>query len=133
MYVYEIRNREGKIMPIAAIDFDGTLCENAYPKIGAPKWEVINKVKILKKDGWQLILWTCREEDNLVSAIDWCKSVGLEFDAVNDEVPEIKELFASGSMYRTILLREATRCGAKIYADIYLDDKNVTLEEFLRD
>ena len=28
-----------------AIDFDGCLCVNAYPRIGAPNWAVIAKAK----------------------------------------------------------------------------------------
>lgn len=30
---------------IIAIDFDGCLCENDWPRIGAPNWNVILRVK----------------------------------------------------------------------------------------
>ena len=41
---------------IYAVDFDGTLCKNIYPKIGDAKEEVINYVKDLKDNGNKLIL-----------------------------------------------------------------------------
>ena len=34
---------------IIAVDFDGTLCENKYPKIGKPRTPIINAVKEEKK------------------------------------------------------------------------------------
>ena len=45
----------------------------------------------------------------LENAVDWCISQGLEFDAINENVPEIIERFGSNSR--------------KIYADLYFDDK----------
>lgn len=75
-----------------AIDFDGCLCSNAYPEIGAPHWDVIAKAKLEQKNGAGLILWTCRKERLLQEAIEACSIWGLEFDAVNDSLPEwIKE------------------------------------------
>ena len=44
-----------------AIDFDGTLCENNYPDIGEPNWNVIYQAIQEQKHGAGLILWTCRE------------------------------------------------------------------------
>ena len=49
-------------MLVFAIDFDGTLCENAYPGIGKPKLDVIAYIRDLKYQGHKLILNTCREE-----------------------------------------------------------------------
>ena len=42
-----------------------------------------------------MILWTCREGKELEDAVAACKAVGLEFDAVNDNVPELKEAFGT--------------------------------------
>lgn len=33
-------------MKAIAIDFDGCLCDNAYPAIGAPHWGVIARAKL---------------------------------------------------------------------------------------
>lgn len=45
---------------IIAIDFDGTIVENNYPDIGAPRLPVINAIKALQSQGHEFILWTCR-------------------------------------------------------------------------
>ena len=42
---------------------------------------------------------------------------GLEFDAVNENLPEINELFGGDCR--------------KIYADVYLDDKSARPEEVI--
>lgn len=44
-----------------AIDFDGCLCTNEYPKIGKPILHVIDEAKKQQAKGAGLILWTCRE------------------------------------------------------------------------
>ena len=68
---------EKKRAPILAVDFDGTLCESAYPDIGKPYQETIDEVIQYKKDGWKLILWTCRCGKRLEEAVRWCEEHGL--------------------------------------------------------
>ena len=93
-----------------AVDFDGTLCTNAWPNIGEPHRIVIERLKLhQRKHGVKLILWTCREGMALVEAITWCAQHGLFFDAVNDNLPEHKERFGGNCR--------------KIFADYYIDDK----------
>ena len=100
---------------IIAVDFDGTLCENKWPKIGPPRAWLIRYLEFLKSKGHKIILWTCRTGDKLDAAVKWCKKFDLEFDAVNENLPEIIEAFGSDTR--------------KIYADCYLDDLNITLEQ----
>jgi hypothetical protein len=100
---------------IYAIDFDGTLAENAWPEIGQPKAEIIDYVKQLKSDGHKLILWTCREDERLAQAVKWCADQGITFDAVNDNLPELNELYGNNSR--------------KIGADYYVDDKNLFVSD----
>ena len=94
---------------IIAVDFDGTLCIQNYPNIGEANTELINALIVRKQAGDKLILWTCREETLLENAVAWCKQQGLEFDAVNDNLEEIKVKYQHNSR--------------KITADIYIDDK----------
>ncbi len=94
---------------IIAVDFDGTLCADRYPEIGRANEDVIQYLKHMKQRGSKLILWTCRCSQPLEHALDWCLTQGLEFDAVNENVPEIIERYGSNSR--------------KIYADLYFDDK----------
>lgn len=96
-----------------AVDFDGTLCENKWPKIGEPKRNVIDYLKRQQEDGCQLILWTCRTNKELDDAVAWCKEQGLEFDAVNQNTKESIEIFG-----------EDTR---KVFAHEYIDDHNAVL------
>ena len=44
-----------------AVDFDGTLCADAFPEVGAPNRAVIDYVKRLAADGSKIILYTSRE------------------------------------------------------------------------
>lgn len=100
-----------KSVKIIAVDFDGTLCENSWPEIGEPNEELIEYLRNRKKDGDKLILWTCRVEDMLQKAVEWCKERNLVFDAVNENLPEIIENFGSDTR--------------KIFANEYIDDRNI--------
>lgn len=80
---------------VIAIDFDGTLCENKWPEIGAPIIEVIEAAKREKANGSQLILLTMREGRLLDEALMACKQWGLTFDAVNDNTKEWKVAYGN--------------------------------------
>ncbi len=95
---------------IYAVDFDGTLCANAFPEIGEPNIALINHLIKRRNQGNKIILWTCRTEQKRNEAVEWCRSHGLEFDAVNENLPEILEAW-DGNESR------------KIFADVYIDDK----------
>lgn len=96
-----------------AIDFDGCLFEAAWPSIGAPNLDVIQAARWEKENGAALILWTCRSGRPLEEAIAACRQYGLEFDAVNANLPE--RLQAYGVDCR------------KVEADEYWDDRAVCM------
>lgn len=96
---------------IIAVDFDGTLCENMWPGIGAENTPIIKELIERKEDGDKVILYTCRTGNLLDAAVLWCKARGLEFDAVNENLPE-QIAFYGGDC-------------RKISADEYWDDKSV--------
>lgn len=97
---------------VIAVDFDGILTrEDKYPNIGALNVKMILLLKRLRENGIQLILWTCRTDDDLTEAVETCREIGLEFDAINTNVPEV--------------VAKGWGKGPKVYADIYLDDKAV--------
>lgn len=96
---------------IIAVDFDGTLCENKWPEIGEPNVELIQYLIMMKKTlGARLILWTCRVGDMLDKAVEWCSKLGLEFDAINANLPDIIKEFGSDTR--------------KVFANLYIDDRN---------
>lgn len=78
---------------VIAVDFDGTLFENAWPGIGAPRVNVIAAALREQQNGAALILWTCRTGEALRAALEACEAQGLHFDAVNDSLPEWKDSF----------------------------------------
>ena len=100
---------------IIAVDFDGTLCTNKFPYIGEELPGIIEDLKNLRQMGNKLILWTCRRDELLQVAIEWCSKRGLEFDAVNDNIPENILEFGGNTK--------------KVFAHYYLDDRNATLKE----
>ena len=106
---------------IIACDFDGTLCMHEYPKIGKPRFPLIFKLIERKKSGDKIILWSCRAGADLEDAVAWCAGFGLVFDAVNRDVIEI------------INGRFGVNKSIKVYADIYLDDKNYDIEDFINE
>lgn len=114
--------KEIKKKLVIAVDFDGTLCEFAFPKIGKQndhQKELMNRLIELKKEGHKLILWTNRGDNKeypvLTEAINWCKNKGLEFDSINENIPNQKKL----SGY-----------SPKVMADIYIDDKAINIKDW---
>ena len=71
-----------------AVDFDGTLCYSKWPELGQPNQALIEYLQEWKRNGNKLILWTCRAGEALSKAVEWCREQNLEFDAVNDTLPE---------------------------------------------
>ncbi|NJW51900.1 BT0820 family HAD-type phosphatase [Salinimicrobium oceani] len=98
-----------KLLTIA-VDFDGTLVENQYPKIGKPILFAFETLKKLQNDGHQIILWTYRSGAKLDEAVAFCRSKGISFYAINKSYPEEE--------YDNYMSR-------KILADIFIDDRNI--------
>ena len=96
---------------VIAVDFDGTLCENKWPKIGEPNTVLIEQLIDEQKNGTALILFTCREKRMLSDAVKWCKAQGLTFDCVNKNLKERIRAYKGDCR--------------KISADLYIDDRSV--------
>ncbi len=93
-----------------AVDFDGTIVEDAYPQIGKPQLFAFDTLKKLQEKGHRLILWTYRHGRALDEAVAFCKENGITFYAVNKSFPE--EEFD-------------TKYSRKINADLFIDDRNI--------
>lgn len=94
-----------------AVDFDGTIVEHEYPKIGAEIPFAIDTLKKLQKEHHRLILWSVREGALLEEALEYCRRRGLEFYAANKDYPE--ETAADNKYSR------------KLKADLFIDDRNL--------
>lgn len=104
---------------IAKIDFDGTIVDHCFPRIGEAMPEAFKVMKEMKKAGWKLILWTCREDTDgdihrqyLTEAVKFCQENGVEFDAINESIDEC-EFRGPGELRR------------KPYASVHIDDRNL--------
>lgn len=95
---------------ILAIDFDGTVVDDAYPKIGKPKMFAFETLRKLQEDGHRLILWTYRCGTKLDEAVKFCEDNGIVFYAVNDSFADEE--------YTSDISR-------KIHADLFIDDRNI--------
>lgn len=100
---------------IIAVDFDGILCDNEFPEIGKPHYEMIAAVREAIDCGHEVILWTSRVDERLSEAVAWCVDRGLHFTSINDNAPSNKQKYEH-------LYPNGTR---KVYADVYIDDHNL--------
>ena len=95
---------------IYAIDFDGTIAFSKWPEIIGPNMEVVRFIRRLQARGDRWILWTNRNGRPLDEAVDYCAELGLIPDAVNDNLPDMIEVFGSNPR--------------KVFANFYIDDRN---------
>lgn len=95
-----------------AVDFDGTIVEHHYPKIGKEIPFATQTLRMLIADRHKLILWSVREGKLLEEAVEWCRERGIEFYAVNKDFPEED-------------LEKNQHFSRKLKADIWIDDRNI--------
>lgn len=102
-----------------AFDFDGTVVEHKFPIIGEPIPGALDTLRDLVEAGHELILWTCREDHNsdpdmqyLAVAIEYLETNGVVLASVNESI--LDQYTGVGYIARR-----------KVYADIYIDDRNV--------
>jgi hypothetical protein len=107
---------------IIAVDFDGTIVHSKYPHIGRLKFGARRYLRKLwfksfgdgdyrrRVERYTLILWTCRDGQDLENATEFLKKHGIYFHHVNENDPKRIELYGGDSR--------------KISADLYIDDKS---------
>ena len=96
---------------ILSIDFDGTICTHTYPECGTlidGAKEVINK---LYDEGFGIIIWTCRMDKPAESAKQFLLDNGVKYHKFNEHMDYLIEHYGNNTR--------------KIFADIYIDDKNL--------
>ena len=98
---------------VIAIDFDGTILDNHFPKIENPRMEVIEFIQRNRKR-FTWILWTCRTGDQLQKATDYMRNqFGIVFDYVNENTPDNIKKWGGDTR--------------KVFSDYYVDDRNELL------
>lgn len=104
---------------IVAVDFDDTLCFKGFPNI--EEGEIIHstitrmKYKLRTTPETEFILWTCREGEALIDAIEFVMKHKLPIKLYNEQHPYVLEHVPHSKDWR------------KIWADEYWDDKAVTM------
>ena len=93
-----------------AIDFDGTIVEDAFPEIGKLRPEAKAFINKVRERGYKWILWTVRFGDYLKDALKFLKENDLMPDAVNHNLPWF--------------IMNGGDDSPKVYADYYIDDKS---------
>ena len=100
---------------IYAVDFDKTLSFANWPEVGEPNEDLIKYLIRMRMEGNKVILYTSRNGEPLKDAVRFCRAYGLEFDAVNENLPEMIEAYHDDSR--------------KISADFYIDDRGIKPNE----
>ena len=93
------------------IDFDGTIVENAYPKIGILKPNVVEVINRLYNEGNKILINTCRAGIYEAHVYYFLKKVGIPYNYINSNLPEDIKHFKQDCR--------------KLSGDIYIDDKNL--------
>lgn len=94
-----------------AIDFDGTIVDEAFPNIGQVKPHAKRVMQKIQQYGGVITIWTCRTGIDETNCIDFLTDNGIPFDYFNCNPQELIDRY--GTIPR------------KLGADIYIDDKTM--------
>ncbi|AZO96156.1 hypothetical protein [Halocella sp. SP3-1] len=99
---------------IIAVDFDGTIVKDEWPRIGEIKIDVMRRLEQeIKENDAYIIIWTCRAGKQLDEMQKWLDKYYLPYDRINANAPWI--------------LDEWKRDNRKIFAHEYWDDRAVKI------
>ena len=96
---------------IIAIDFDGTIVEDEFPKIGKLKPGAKEAIDSMMRMGHHVIIWTCRNDRHALSARRFLAVNGIAYHGFNESNPANVAKYGSDTR--------------KVYADLYIDDKAI--------
>jgi len=106
-----IPGRSERPGPVVAVDLDGTLAEYDgsfhVETIGEPISSAVDKLHRLKRAGCRIVIFTCREDNELLRG--WLDSHGIPYDGINENPDVALNDMPSG----------------KVFADVYWDDRAV--------
>lgn len=92
-----------------AIDFDGTIVEEAFPGIGKMKPEADIYINMLYDEGYMILINTCRTGSYEGDAENFLRRRKIKYHYINCNLPKSIEYFKQDCR--------------KLSADIYIDDK----------
>lgn len=92
-----------------AIDFDGTIVEEAFPGVGKMLPEADKYINKLYDEGFNILINTCRTGSYEGDAENFLKRRGIKYHYINNNLPQSIEYFKQDCR--------------KLSADVYIDDK----------
>lgn len=97
---------------VVAIDFDDTIVVTGkFPEIKGIRKGAKKYINRLYKQGYYIIIWTCRYGVHAEMATRFLQEHGINYHWINQHHPGLMEFFQNDTR--------------KISADIYIDDKNL--------
>ena len=113
--------RNSNITKVLVTDLDGTICEqidNKNYQSAKPRLDVIKKINSLWTEGWEIIIFTAR--------------------GMNTFEGDVKAVEQFHRSYTEKWLKDNRVCYNKLLfgkpsADLYLDDKNISINDFVKD
>lgn len=98
---------------LIAIDFDDTIVDSDFPHILAEKAHAKRVMKRIVEAGGQIAVWTARSD--LKPVRTFLKLNGFPYHYINESFKEV--------------LEEHPEDARKIFADVYIDDRNLETRE----
>lgn len=88
-----------KLPHTVAVEFDDVIAKNAFPNISVavPNYDLIERIKLMQSKGTKFILWTKRTGQQLINACNFCAAYGIYFDAINNNIDEVRVPLRGGS------------------------------------
>lgn len=103
--------------PVVAIDLDGTIWKDSYPKMSVPFANAIKTINRMVDTGYEVIIWTARGGRDLEKCKKYLRDLGLNKNITfNHHAKYFTDKFPIQS--------------PKIGASIYLDDKGYNAPDF---
>lgn len=104
---------------VVAVDFDGTLVPDDFPNIGKLNEKLVYELLHGKYKDYKKVLYTHRSGQYLIDACNFCAQNGIYFDAVNDDVPEVKKALNRNPVDHR-----------KVWFDVMIDDKMDSVDNY---
>jgi trehalose-6-phosphatase len=90
-----------------AIDFDGTIVEHDYPRVGAPVPNALEVIRKLQMNNHNIILWTMRSNNNksqtLDDAVNYLINNGIKLYGINEN-PDQRSWSTSPKAYAQLCI-----------------------------
>lgn len=92
--------------PVVCVDFDGTIVEHDFPRIGAPVTGAIDWMKAWARSGARIVLFTMRSGEFLDEAVEYLHAHQVPLLGINEN-PEQRDWSASPKAFGHIYVDDA--------------------------